>query len=209
MNNSKTETSKTFMRSPSFRKGALLRACLLLAFTPGVLNFGECTPREQRAIDDINQRGVTISYSLTHQCGTIVTSGNPAGPGPVVQAAGPFAVYTINSIENQRPAAVVFDFEANKLFLTTSPSSRATNLSQSPTGGSTRVAPGTTWTTGGRVIVRLDPPTSSFPTATSGLEYQRLAGNPPVLMFARPSGTGVVRQDSCLLTILPALPDLP
>jgi hypothetical protein len=204
MNNSATKISDRIHAFGHSRR--FWQTCLLLILTPAVLNFGQCTPREQRAIEDLNQRGVTISYSLTHLCGDIVTSDTPTD---VPRLVGRFAVYTINSIDNQRPAAVAFDFEAQKLFLTTSPNSRARRSTGSAPGGSTRVAPGTIWTTGGRVIMRLDPITSPFPSATSGLEYQRLPGNPPVLMLARPSGTGVVRRDSCLQSTLPALPDFP
>lgn len=187
----------------------LHRFLTLLILTPLVLNLDRCTPRQERAIEELNQRGVTILYSLTHQCGIIIRRGNPTGPPStdIGQSAGPFAVYTINSIDNQRPAAVAFDFEANQLFLSTSRESRAVLASGSAATGGVRVAPGTIWTTGGLVIMKLEPPSSPYPSATSGLEYQRLPGNPPVLMLARPSGTGVVRRDSCLLSTLPALPD--
>jgi len=194
-------------RASSFRTGVLVKTCLLLILTPAVLNFSRCTPREERALDDLNRRGVIVSYTLTHQCGNLVVAGNPNQPGPVTHQAGPFAVYTIDSIDNQRPEAVVFDFEAGRLFLTASPSSRATNPPR--TAGSTRIAPGTNWTTGGRVIIKLEPPTSPFPSPISGLGYERLPGNPPVFIIGRAAPTGVIRQDECLMTALPQLPDLP
>jgi len=191
----------------SFQKGVFVRTCLLLILTPAVLNFGRCTPRQERALDDINRRGVVVSYTLTHQCGTLVVAGNPNRPGPVTRQAGPFAVYTIDSIDNRRPEAVQFDFEASKLFITGSPLSRATNPAR--TGGSTSIPPGTNWTTGGRVIIRLEPATTPFPSPISGLSYDLLPGNPPVLMIGRGAPGGVVRQDDCLLSVLPQMPDLP
>ncbi|HKU73194.1 MAG TPA: hypothetical protein VJR02_04705 [Pyrinomonadaceae bacterium] len=191
----------------SFRIHAVLRNCLLLVFLPILLNFGTCTPREERALDDLNRRGVIVTYTLTHQCGTLAVAGNPNVPGPVTHQAGPFAVYTIDTIDNQRPEAVVFDFEASKLFLRSSATSRATNPPR--TGGGTRIAPGTMWSTGGRVIIRIDPPSGAFPNPISGLSYELLAGNPPVFIFGRAAPGGIVRQDTCLMNALPSLADLP
>lgn len=166
---------------------------------------GGCSERDQRAAEDFSRRGVTINYTQTHRCGTLVVAGQPNQPGPVTYQEGPLVVFTIDSIANQQPAAIPFQFEADRLFAKPSLSSRAIRVLRPE--GTTVITPGTTWTTGGLVIIKLDPPDSPPPSPTTGLGYEQHGGDPPVLMIGR--GRRVTELDSCRLSDLPQLPVLP
>lgn len=191
-------------RASSCLSRVLVRTCLVLLLAPMALGFSRCTESEQMALDDLNRRGVIIYYTLTHRCGNIIYSGNPNQPGPVSQRAGPYAVYTIDSIDNQRPEAISFEFQASKLFAPPSEQSRDIR-----TGGRITVAPGATWTTGGRLIVKLNPSDSPFPNPGNGLRYERQSGDPPAFTIARHAPGGLIQRDSCRMEDLPTLPDFP
>ena len=159
-----------------------------------------CSRTELRALDEVGRRGVVVNYSLVMRCGTLVVAGNPTTPGPVTHQAGPFLVYVINSIANEASGAEEFDFEASRLYVEPSTTSRA---SPARTGGSTTIPAGTTRTTPARVIMKIDPPTSP----TNSLRYEQIAGNAPVVLIHR--ARTPENRDSCTREQLPNLPDLP
>jgi hypothetical protein len=132
------------------------------------------------------------------RCGTLANASpntGPVGSGRYL-LAGPFLVYKVQSIFNTGSAARSFYFNSGHLFLTEDPRVGRHVGPSSPPPEDFLVAAGTTWTSGGRVIFKVD----HYPSRTT-LEYHGDPSDPPVLLIAGSQGGALA--DVCRVDELP------